>query len=155
MPAAPSSSAELLDLIRKSGIVPPDRLAAVIPDPNALPPETQKVAALLVNKGVITRFQAQQLLAGRPKGFRLGAYAALGQLGRGGMGAVYLAEHPELRRKVAIKVLISAKDDDQKLALERFLREARAAAALDHPNIVRIFDVCRHGEVPYLVMEYV
>ncbi|HJZ55117.1 MAG TPA: serine/threonine-protein kinase [Gemmataceae bacterium] len=155
MPAAPSSSAELLDLIRKSGIVPPDRLAAVIPDPNALPPETQKVAALLVNKGVITRFQAQQLLAGRHKGFRLGAYAVLDQLGRGGMGAVYLAEHTELRRKVAIKVLISAKDDDQKLALERFLREARAAAALDHPNIVRIFDVCRHGEVPYLVMEYV
>jgi serine/threonine protein kinase len=76
-------------------------------------------------------------------------------LGRGGMGAVYLAEHLELHRKVAIKVLVPGKDEDQRLALERFQREARAAAALDHPNIVRIFDVARHAETPYLVMEYV
>jgi len=144
---------ELLDLIRRSDVVSPDRLAAV--DAAALPPQPQKAAAVLVQKGLITKFQAQQYLAGRHKGFRLGAYAVLDQLGRGGMGAVYLAEHTELHRKVAIKVLVSGKDEDQKLAVERFLREARAAAALDHPNIVRIFDVCRHGDVPYLVMEYV
>jgi serine/threonine-protein kinase len=56
---------------------------------------------------------------------------------------------------VAIKVLAPSKGDDHRLALERFLREARAVAALDHPNIVRIFDVARHNEAPYLVMEYV
>ena len=57
---------------------------------------------------------------------------------------------------MAVKVLVPGRDEDQKLALERFLREARSAAALDHPNIVRIFDVARHNnEVPYLVMEYV
>ncbi|MBY0513583.1 MAG: protein kinase [Gemmataceae bacterium] len=155
MPAAPTSAVEFLDLIRKSGVLPPDRLAAAVPDPTALPAEPPKAAAVLVRNGVLTRFQAQQLLAGRHKGFRLGAYAVLDQLGRGGMGAVYLAEHLELRRKVALKVLLSGKEADQKLAVERFLREARAAAALDHPNIVRIFDVSRHGDVPYLVMEYV
>ncbi len=155
MPAAPTSPSEFLDLVRKSGVVTAERLAAAVPDPDSLPAEPQKAATFLIQKGLITRFQAQQLLAGRHKGFRLGAYAVLDQLGRGGMGAVYLAEHTELRRKVAIKVLIAAKDDDQKLAVERFLREARAAAALDHPNIVRIFDVCRHGETPYLVMEHV
>jgi len=153
MPIAPTSSAELLQLLRKSGVVPPDRLA----DLPELPDDPRKAAAVLVERGLLTRFQAQQLLAGRHKGFRVGAYAILDLLGRGGMGAVYLAEHLELHRKVAIKVLVppSGRGEDQKLALERFLREARAAAALDHPNIVRIFDVCRHGETPYLVLEYV
>lgn len=147
MPVAPTSTTDLIDLLRKSG------LAATIPDD--LPAEPQKAAAALVKLGVITRFQAQQLLQGRHKGFRLGAYLVQEQLGRGGMGVVYLAEHQELRRKVAIKVLVVGKGDDSTLAAERFFREARAAAALDHPNIVRIFDVCRHGDTPYLVMEYV
>src|SRR5262249_47498112 len=153
MPTAPSSSPELIDLIRRSGVVGPETLATI--SDLALPAEPHKAAATLVAKGYITRFQAQQLLAGRHKGFRIGAYVVKDLLGRGGMGAVYLAEHTELHRKVAIKVLVPGKDEDQKLALERFLREARAAAALDHPNIVRIFDVSRTGEVPYLVMEYV
>ena len=153
MPIAPSSSAELIDLLRKSGVVTADKLAGLAE--LGLPPEPQKAAAILVARGTITRFQAQQLLAGRHKGFRLGAYAILDLLGRGGMGAVYLGEHLELHRKVAIKILVPGKDDDQKLAVERFQREARAVAALDHPNIVRIFDVSRHGETPYLVMEYV
>ena len=95
------------------------------------------------------------MLAGRHKGFRIGPYVVRDLLGRGGMGAVYLGVHLELHRQVAIKVLSPAKGEDHKLALERFLREARAAAALDHPNIVRIFDVARHNDAPYLVMEYV
>ena len=153
MPSAPTSSGELLDLVRKSGVVPPDKLTGVAD--RDLPGDPQKAAAELVARGVVTRFQAQQLLAGRHRGFRIGAYLIQDMLGRGGMGAVYLAEHLELHRKVAIKVLVPGKDEDHRLALERFQREARAAAALDHPNIVRIFDVARQGETPYLVMEYV
>ena len=149
----PATSAELVDLLRKSGVVPKDKLAAL--SDLTVPSEPQKAAAAIVAQGFATRFQAQQLLAGRHKGFRIGAYLILDMLGRGGMGAVYLAEHTELHRKVAIKVLVPGRDEDQKLALERFLREARAAAALDHPNIVRIFDVARHNDVPYLVMEHV
>lgn len=151
---APASSADLLDLIRKSGILPPERLRA-LPDSIELPPEPPKAATELIRRGFITRFQAVQLLAGRHKGFRVGPYVIRDLLGRGGMGAVYLAEHLDLHRKVAIKILTLGRGEDQKLALERFLREARAAAALDHPNIVRIFDVARHNEAPYLVMEYV
>ena len=153
MPTAPTSSLELLDLIRKSGIIPHDQLASI--SEHTLPPEPQQAAAALIAKGLVTRFQAAQLLAGRHKGFRLGGYTVLDLLGRGGMGAVYLGEHLALRRKVAIKVLVLGKDEDQKLALDRFQREARAVAALDHPNIVRIFDVAKHNDVPYLVMEYV
>jgi len=153
MPTAPTSSAELIELLRKSGVVSPPKLAEAAG--MALPTEPQKAAAALVSAGVITRFQAQQLLAGRHKGFRLGSYAILDLLGRGGMGAVYLAEHLGLHRKVAIKVLVTGKDDDQRLALEGFQREARSVAALDHPNIVRIFDVQSHNDTPFLVMEYV
>jgi serine/threonine-protein kinase len=151
---APPSSAALLDLIRRSNILPADRLMA-LPDLNALSPDPTRAAAELVQRGFITKFQSAQLLLGRHKGFRLGPYVIHEMLGRGGMGAVYLAVHLELQRKVALKVLAPGKGEDQKLALERFLREARAAAALDHPNIVKIFDVARHNETPYLVMEFV
>jgi serine/threonine protein kinase len=153
MPTAPTSAPELVDLIRRSGVLPPSLLAS-LSDLN-LPNNPQQAAAFLVAQGILTRFQAKQLLVGRHKGFRLGPYVVKDLLGRGGMGAVYLAEHRELNRKVAVKILVPSKDEDQRLALERFFREARAAAALDHPNIVRIFDVARHNEVPYLVMEYV
>src|SRR5262245_18806797 len=151
---APASSADLLALVRKSGVLSAERMTA-LPDPDSLPPEPSKAATALVQKGFLTRFQASQLLAGRHKGFRIGPYIVQDLLGRGGMGAVYLAEHLDLHRKVAIKVLAPGRGEDQKLALERFLREARAAAALDHPNIVRIFDVARHNDAPYLVMEHV
>ncbi|QJW98284.1 serine/threonine-protein kinase [Frigoriglobus tundricola] len=151
---APASSADLLDLLRKSNILSPARFKAV-PGADALPLDPSQAAALLVQRGFVTKFQATQLLAGRHKGFRIGPYVIQDLLGRGGMGAVYLGEHLELHRKVAIKVLAPGKGDDHTLAVERFLREARAVAALDHPNIVRIFDVARHNSAPYLVMEYV
>jgi serine/threonine-protein kinase len=151
---APASSAELLDLLKRSGVLPAARLQA-LPEPHELPPEPTKAATALVQKGFVTRFQASQLLAGRHKGFRVGQYVIQDLLGRGGMGAVYLAEHLELHRQVAVKVLAPGRGEDARLATERFLREARAAAALDHPNIVRIFDVARHNNAPYLVMEYV
>lgn len=98
--------------------------------------------------------QAKLLLSGRYRGFRLGAYIIREQIGQGGMGAVYLAEHETLRRRVAIKVL-ARNEGMNKVAVERFLREARAAAALDHPNIVRIFDVAQQGDMYFLVLEFV
>ena len=151
---APASGTDLLDLIKKSGILPAHRLAE-LPRAGELPAEPSRAAAALVQRGFLTRFQAAQLLLGRHKGFRIGQYTIQELLGRGGMGAVYRAEHLELRRSVAIKILAPARGEDPRLAAERFLREGRAAAALDHPNIVRVFDVARHNDTPYLVMEYV
>ncbi len=151
---APASAADLLELIRRSGILTADRMSA-LPGVEDLPNEAHKAANRLVDDGHITRFQASQLLLGRYKGFRIGQYIIADLLGRGGMGAVYRAKHLELNRPVAIKVLAPTRGEDPKLATERFLREARAAAALDHPNIVRIFDVARHNNTPYLVMEFV
>ncbi|HVS01723.1 MAG TPA: protein kinase [Thermoanaerobaculia bacterium] len=82
----------------------------------------------------------------------LGRYEILGQLGAGGMGEVYRARDPSLGREVALKVVSGAGHADPDL-VERFEREARAVAALAHPNIVTVFDVGSAGGAPYLVCE--
>ena len=86
-------------------------------------------------------------------GTQLGRYEIQRRLGRGGMGTVYVAHDPVLGRMVAVKVF--AGDLDVPDARERFSREARAAAALNHPNIVTVYDFGEYGSQPYIVMEYV
>lgn len=85
-------------------------------------------------------------------GLRLGPYEVIGPIGAGGMGEVYRARDSRIGRDVAIKVLPAAltSDDDR---LKRFEREARAAGALNHPNIVAVFDVGTHDGAPFLVTE--
>ena len=85
-------------------------------------------------------------------GSRLGAYEILGPLGAGGMGEVYRARDSRLQRDVAIKVLPAAfAVDPERLA--RFEQEARAAAALDHPNILAVHDLGQHDGAPFIVTE--
>ena len=85
-------------------------------------------------------------------GSRLGSYEILDRLGAGGMGEVYRARDPKLERHVAVKVLSEALSEDPE-ALDRFEREARAVAALSHPNILSIFDFGKQGETAYAVTE--
>ena len=85
-------------------------------------------------------------------GTRLGAYEILAPLGAGGMGEVWRARDTRLHREVAIKVLPEALAGDP-AALARFEREARAVAALSHPNILGLFDVGHEGKTAYAVME--
>ena len=80
-------------------------------------------------------------------------YTILRPLGRGGMATVFLARQESLGREVALKVLADAQQQDA-TAHERFLREARVAASLRHPNIVPIHDFGLHGELAYIAMEY-
>ena len=86
-----------------------------------------------------------------PSGTRLGPYEIVSPLGAGGMGEVYRARDTRLRRDVAIKVLPQAIGTGG--AWERFEREARAASALNHPNICAVYDVGEAEGRPFLVME--
>lgn len=86
-------------------------------------------------------------------GATLGPYRIEGPLGAGGMGEVFRGTDTRLNRRVAIKVLPSAVALDQQMRA-RFAREARAVAALTHPHICTLYDVGRHDQVDFLVMEY-
>jgi serine/threonine protein kinase/Flp pilus assembly protein TadD len=87
-------------------------------------------------------------------GTRLGRYEIRSQLGAGGMGEVYLAEDTKLHRRVALKILTAEfRQDSQRAA--RFLREAQAASALNHPNICTIHEINDDNDVPFIAMEYV
>src|SRR3954453_17419963 len=87
-------------------------------------------------------------------GTTIGNYRVTAQLGEGGMGIVYLAEHPALGRKAAIKVLHPRLAADPQV-VSRFFQEARASNAIRHPNIVEAYD---YGTLPdgasYIIMEY-
>lgn len=85
---------------------------------------------------------------------RIGPYILLSSLGRGGMGAVYLAEEQPLARKVALKVMLSEAADDAEL-VERFYREAKACAALSHPNVVTLHAYGQAEGIHYCALEFV
>jgi serine/threonine-protein kinase len=87
-------------------------------------------------------------------GQSIGNYRVDSLLGKGAMGEVYLGEHPQIGRKVAIKVLVASLSADQNMA-DRFMSEARAVNAINHPNVIQIFDF---GQLPdgrlYFTMEF-
>jgi eukaryotic-like serine/threonine-protein kinase len=153
MPAIPKTTGSFLDLCLKSGCIDSEVLKRFLAK-EPLPEEPARAAGVLVKNGLLTRFQASQLMAGRHRGFVIGQLRVLDKLGKGGMATVFLCEQLALRRRVAVKILPQhhAKDIGVR---ERFYREARAAAVLDHPNIVRVHDINCTGDLHYLVMEYV
>jgi len=88
-----------------------------------------------------------------PKVNKIGKYEILEVIGHGGMGQVYKAVDPTIGRMVAIKKVTSVFSDDP-LLLKRFYREAHSTGALQHPNIVTVYDLGDQDGIPYLVMEY-
>jgi serine/threonine protein kinase/TolB-like protein/Tfp pilus assembly protein PilF len=93
-------------------------------------------------------------LADLSPGTQLGHYIIVKRLGRGGMGQVFLANDQELQRDVALKCLLSSRRGPA-AERARVLREARAAAAINHPNVATIYQVVEHGDRAFIEMEYV
>ena len=119
------------------------------------PPQTLSEKA--VSSGLLTQEQADEIAqALLPKDVprRLGRYRVLERLGEGGMGTVYRARDPELKRIVAIKTLRPGLAANEKFMV-RFRHEAEIAAQLRSPNVVQVYDRGRGEEIEYLVMEFV
>lgn len=158
MPAVVDSS-RFIELISKSKLVNPSALERAVEELRAshegqLPVDLDTLQKYFVEKGLLTTWHCEKLRNGKYKGFFLSKYRLLKHLGTGGMSSVYLAEHILMNRKVAIKVLPRRRVNDASY-LARFHLEAQAAAHLDHPNIVRAFDVDNEDNTHYIVMEYV
>ncbi len=149
---------DFLNLATRSGLVSSDVIRRFLPGSSAAEgrrPTTAEIAQRLVDEGLLTSFQSRELLRGRWRGFFIAdKYKLLHLLGKGGMGMVVLCEHLMLQRLVAVK-LMGRSLAQEPGTVERFLREARASAAIDHPNVARVFDVDRSSRGPYIVMEYI
>jgi serine/threonine protein kinase len=108
------------------------------------------LAALIIPNSplsIITRLSV-------PPGTRLGPYTIVARIGVGGMGEVYLAEDPRLGRNLAIKLLPPELDRDAE-RLDRFISEAKAASALNHPNIITVYEIDQVDGAYYLATEFI
>jgi serine/threonine-protein kinase len=117
----------------------------------------RRIAAVMVEQGLMTADQAKMVLKVQQKkrGYELiPGYRVLGLVGRGAMGTVYKALQVRMERDVAIKIL-SPKYAHKPEYVERFFREARAAAKVSHANIIQAIDVGEHNGLYYFVMEFV
>lgn len=153
-PRPPADRADLLAAIGDAGLLTTAefaRAAASVPPSAAT---AGQAARFLVATNVLTRFQADRLLAGRTDGFVLGQYVIREPVGKGSAGRVYKAVHRSMNRPVAVKVLNAGVTRTAE-AREAFQREVRAAARLNHPNVVTAYDAGEVGDRPYLVTEFV
>ena len=152
------SSEKLVELVKRSGLAEQAAIEKAVDAIKAEsggslpPPET--LAKRLQDHKIVTAWHCDKLLAGKYKGFFLGKHKLLGHIGSGGMSSVYLAEHTKMHDLRAIKVLPQSKLG-QSSYLARFQQEAKAIASLNHPNIVRAYDIDNQGDTHYIVMEYV
>ncbi|HEY1066551.1 MAG TPA: serine/threonine-protein kinase, partial [Pirellulales bacterium] len=147
-----------LSALQKSGLVPKEQVSSVlsriIREAGGKRIDAQYVATCFEQAGLVTAWHNEKLIKGRYKGFFLGSYKLLGHIGTGGMSNIYLGEHVQMRRRVAVKVLPPTLTTNTS-HLQRFIMESRVIASLDHPNIVRAYDIAHQGSFHYLVLEFV
>ncbi|MFC1596576.1 SUMF1/EgtB/PvdO family nonheme iron enzyme [Planctomycetota bacterium] len=118
------------------------------------PTSPKELARELIRAGKITKYQAEEVYRGRTKGLVLGNYVILDKIGAGGMGQVFKARHKVMERVVALKVLPPQAVKSAQ-SVQRFHREVKAAAKLEHPNIVTAHDADESGGIHFLVMQCV
>lgn len=153
---AVSSLKQVLDRLLESGLISEQQFRELSErkNPDDTVPSLMGVTRRLVENGVLTQFQAGQISDGNPERLVIDEYVLVDLLGSGGMGEVCLARHRIMQREVAIKLLVPRSAESAE-SVERFKREARAAARLSHPNVVTALDAGVYNNQYYLVMEYV
>ena len=145
---------QFLSLLDESGIFSAKDVIALQETQNDSPETALDLAKTLVKNKKLNEFQIKMILQHKGDRLVLGDYLILREIGAGGMGKVYLAEHRRMKRKVALKTLPAKIALDEE-SIERFQREVQAAAKLTHPNIVTAYDAGEAKGVSYFVMEYV
>lgn len=153
-PPAAITREKFLAAIRAANLFAPMQLQKVEASVPATAASAVDAARALIAAGHLTKFQAERLLAGRSDGFHLGPYVVLDQVGRGPMGRVYKARHQTMNRPVAVKVL-AANLTDTPAARQAIQQGVRAAAQLNHSNVVTAYDANEINTRFYLVVELV
>ncbi|HSQ56696.1 MAG TPA: serine/threonine-protein kinase [Gemmata sp.] len=145
-----------LNALRKSGLLTNDDLIGVIAEAGIDPVKTDpiQIAALLVRKKLLTKYQAMQLLNGRTQGFVLESYKILDGIRQDRVGMVFLAEHADTRKRVALKVLPTDRASDPTI-LRAFMHEVRSAAKVHHPNVARVLDMGYWQGTHFVVSEFI
>jgi WD40 repeat protein/tRNA A-37 threonylcarbamoyl transferase component Bud32 len=151
---ATNAKVTLFERLRESGLLEPGQLEELGRLPVARDADPRALGRLLLQRGLLTRFQINQVVLGRGKELLLGPYVLLDRLGEGGMGQVYKAQHRRMNRVVALKVIRKDKLRSPD-AVKRFYQEVQAAAQLHHPNIVLAYDADQVSNTYFLSMEYV
>jgi serine/threonine protein kinase len=147
-----ATSEQFVEVLQASRVLPTDQVSKVrersarVTDPIALARE-------LIAAHLLTRWQARQLLVGRHR-LTLGKYRLCEEIGRSPSGGVFLAEHLQMHRKVAIKVM-SRRWTRDPTYVARFLDETRKAATLDHQNVLHIYDIDNENDRYFLVLEHI
>lgn len=149
-----ASLEEFVEMIGKSGLIGNDQLQPFLARGDGSSEDPSSLSEALVAAGLLTSWQCDKLLVGKHRGFILGKYKILAPLGAGGMGQVFLAEHRVMRHRVAIKTMAKRRLGNDAY-LKRFEQEARAAAAVEHPRVVRAFDFDAGPDLYFIVMEFV
>jgi serine/threonine protein kinase len=146
-------TAEFVQALHEAGLLDNEALALFRAGLNSSQ-NIETVAAELIFRGALTRFQVEKLLRGSGHELLIGSYIVLERLGQGGTGEVFRAQHRTLRRQAAVKVIRSDLLGSA-AAVARFYREAEAIARLHHPHIVAAYDAGRVGASVFLAMEFV
>jgi serine/threonine-protein kinase len=152
MPQSP-----FIQAVIKSGLLAPDDLIGVLSqfDPeHVAKAEPLQVATFLVRKKLLTKFQAMHLLSGRTQGFVLGKYKIVEGVRQDRVGMVFLAHDTDTRATVSVKVLPTDRVADDTM-YRPFLKEAKAASAVDHSSVARVLDIGRWNDTHYVVTEHV
>ena len=155
--ATPTTSVrDYVALLGKSRLLPAEEVEGLHrhwqAEPGAADDQVEGFVKFLVGRRALTPYQAAMVQRGRADGFFLNGYKILDRIGKGQMGGVYKAVHT-LGQTVALKIIPASKARDPH-TLGRFQREARLLTLLDHPNVVRAFQVGEANGVYYIVMEY-